>query len=113
MPTKRMRKGRHRLPSGFEAVGKLEQIQWAVYGPVIGEDPRTVSGVTVYATWEIWATFYGLCRETYLSEQRHSSEELACERLYAAIQVGRDPEEVLAELEREQESHDPRHILGK
>ena len=108
MQTKRVRRPRHRVPDGFESLSGLELIHWSVYGPMIDENPRAASGMTVYPSWTAWADFYGRVRTEFLASLR---EVPASERLYKAIQAGRDPEAVVVELKRERELNDPRLIL--
>jgi hypothetical protein len=56
--------------------------------------------------------FYAQCRTAYL-DSRRSPREPACERLYAAIQAGQDPEAVLTELQGERDLSDPRLLLER
>ena len=110
MPTKRIRRARHRLPSNFAAIGLLELTQWAVYGPIVGEDPTISSTRTVYPDWETWGRFYGEVRDEYLAGRRAPGTP-ACERIFEVVKLGLDPASVLEELRQEREDNDPRKYL--
>ena len=112
MPTKRTRRGRHRLPSGFESVGIPELISWSTTGPTVSDDPPSSSRVTVYPDWAAWAEFYGRVREQYMASQRGPGVP-AVERLYEAILAGKDPEEESAAISRDNAENDPRKAWAK
>ncbi len=107
-----------RIPKaqGLADISKAEQCQWRVYGPVIGGDR--------WQNWEEWAQVYEGCREELLENIQARRERLlqeprlagqvkdeapACERIFQAIQEGKDPDQVQGEIISG--IRDPRNIL--
>jgi len=108
--------GLRRLPSSFDAISLGERLRWSGAGPCIEAhvefDPEAWG--MVWPSWEVWAEVYGKCREDLLAQraQRPNLPAPNSELLFEAILAGEDPEEVLAELRREEELNDPRLAMG-
>lgn len=111
------RAGVRRLPSSFEAISLGERLRWSGGNPSIEE-----AGVElepgywgmVWPSWAAWAEAYRQCRDDFLAHcaQRPNLPAPNSERLYEAILAGRDPEEVLSQIRREEAENDPRVAMG-
>ena len=110
MPKRRTRI--HRLPSSFDAISLGERLRWSRGRPCIeaNVEPQPESWGLVWPSWAAWAEVYGKCREAFLAycAERPNRTAPDSERLYEAILADKDPEEVLAELRREEAENDPR-----
>ena len=107
----RRKGGVRRLPQTFDAINLGEQLAWSRGQPCIEAhvEPQPESWGLVWPSWAAWAEVYGKCREAFLAQRaQRNLPTPGSERLYEAIQVGQDPEEVLQELRREGAENDPR-----
>ena len=108
----RRRTSLRRLPQTFDAIGIGEQLAWSGCGPCIEGDGSRLepeSPTLVWPSWEAWAEVYGACREDFLAKRAlRDLPPPGSERIFAAIQAGKDPEDVVRELRLELALSDPR-----
>jgi len=122
--------------SSIEDVPELTRIHWLSLGPLIagsvtdcGGRPlaaglwrqgRRVTKVrdgcfVVHANWADFRKYYGAVRDEFLRlrRERHGADCRipVAERLYQAIEAGRDPDQELELIDAEQRADDPRKVL--
>lgn len=115
MPRKR-RTPKKRVLTGLSNISSMEQLYWAVYGPMVDKSGAGVpvlgpAGCIIWPDWKTWADFYGEIRKEYLDSRATHPE--AAETLYTAVMSGADPEEARQQMAARAQESDPREVLIK